>query len=101
MQRTARLHRVMDDHGRPVLDDAHPTTAEAVGGQEPRGFESSHAPGDEGLLLVAPCRPWTDPHGHQPFTAALAGEKPLLESVTTVVRVADASAMAGEGVRCD
>jgi hypothetical protein len=81
--------------------DRHPVTVVAVDGQEHQGFRVSCAPGDEGLILGAPYRHGTDPHGHQPFAAVLAGEKPLLESVTTVVRAADESAMAGEGVGHD
>jgi hypothetical protein len=100
MPRTARRQNLLAATW-PVLDDAHPVTVIAIGGQQDLAFESSHASGDEGLRIVAPCRQGADPHGHQPFTAALAGEKPLLESVTTVVRAADEPIMAGEGMGYD
>jgi hypothetical protein len=101
MKLTARPQNLVGDHCRPVLADDDPVPAQAVGGQETLVFDVSSQPGDEGLLLGAPGQPWTDPHGHQPFAAVLAGEKPLPESVTTVVRAADESAMAGEGVGHD
>jgi hypothetical protein len=59
------------------------------------------SPGDVGLIIGAPCRPWPDPHGHQRVAAVLAGETPLPEAGTRVGLDADESAMAGEGVGHD
>jgi hypothetical protein len=91
MERTGQLQQL----------DGPPVTVEAVGSREHRGFEGSCGPGDEGLILGAPCRRGTDPHGHTRFAIVLACEKPLPDAVTRVVRDADASAMAGEGVGHD
>jgi hypothetical protein len=97
MPLTTRLQNLPAAHCGPVLDDAHPVTVVAIGGQEHWGFEGACAPGDKGLLLRTPCRHGTDLHGHQPFAAVLVGEKPLPADVTRVVRGGDEPIMAGEG----
>jgi hypothetical protein len=86
---------------REVLDTEHPLAVETVGGQEHLVFEVPCAPGDAGLILGAPGRPWPDPHGHQRVAAVLAAEQPLPEAGTRVGFEADESAMAGEGVPID
>jgi hypothetical protein len=101
MEPTARRHTRGEDHRQAVIADGHPLTVDAIGGAEHRLCEGSCQPGDEGLLLGAPGRQGTDPHGHQRLAAALAGEKPLPATGTIVVRDADASAMAGEEVPRD
>jgi hypothetical protein len=97
MKSTAHFQKLVEDTCQEVLDDEHPVPVDAVGGQEHRGFEGSGHPGHEGLLLGTPCSQGTDPHGHQRPTAVLACEKPFA-AVMRVVRDADASVMAGEGV---
>jgi hypothetical protein len=101
MKLTNRLQTRVEDTCRVVIDVEHPVPVEAVGGQEHRGFEGSGQPGDEGLILGAPGRQGTDPHGHQRVAAVLEGEKRLPAAVMRVVREADASAMAGEEVPHD
>jgi hypothetical protein len=101
MKFTARLHKHVEHTCRAVIDDEHPGTVEAVGGQKHPGFEVACEPGDEGLLLGAPGRQGADPHGHRRLAAVLAGEKPLYEAAMRVVRETDASAMAGEGAGHD
>jgi hypothetical protein len=98
MERMARLHQPVEDHGQAVIADGHPSTVEALHGAEKRLLAVSSHPGNEGLLLGTPGRQGTDPHGHQRLAAVLAGEKPCPEAVTRVVCEVDASAMAGEGV---
>jgi hypothetical protein len=97
MKFTARLHKHVDHRCRAVIDADYPMLIEVVGGQVHPGFEGSCEPGDEGLILRAPDRQGTDPHGHQWFAAVLEVEKPLHEAAMRVVREADESAMAGEG----
>jgi hypothetical protein len=92
------LTHVVEGTCRAIIDSGHPLSAEAAGGQEHLVFEVDGQPGDEGLSIGAPGRPWTDPHGHKPFAAVLEGEQPHQEPVTRVVRAADESAMTGEGV---
>jgi hypothetical protein len=101
MKFTARLQKHIDHSCREVIDDEHPGTVEAVGGRANRGFDVSCEPGDEGLLLGAPGRQGTDPHGHTRVAAISEGEKRLPDAGTRVVREANASAMAGEGVPHD
>jgi hypothetical protein len=98
MERIARLHQLVEDNGQAVIADGHPLTVDAIGGAEHLLFEVSSRPGNEGLMLGAPGRQGTDPHGHTHVAAVLADEKPLPATVTIVVRAADESAMAGEGV---
>jgi hypothetical protein len=98
MKLTNRLQILVEDTCRAVIDDEHPGTVEAVGGQENRVFEVACEPGDEGLILGAPGREGADPHGHQSLAAVLEVENPLHEAAMKVVRGADASAMAGNGV---
>jgi hypothetical protein len=98
MMFAAQFQKHLEDTCQEVLDDEHPVPVETVGGQEPLVFEGSSQPGDEGLLLGTPRRQGSDPHGHTRFAAVLAGKKPLPAAGTIVVRAADASAMAGEGV---
>jgi len=98
MERMARLHTPVEDHGRAVIDDGHPFTVDASHGAEKRVRAVSCEPGDEGLLLGAPGRQGADPDGHRRVAAVLAGEKRLPAAITRAVRAADASAVAGEGV---
>jgi hypothetical protein len=98
MELIERLRKPMEDNGREAIDGAHPLSVEAVGSQEPLIFEVCCEPGDESLILGAPCQQWIAPHGYQRVAAVLTGEKPLPEAVTRVVRDADASAITGEGV---
>ena len=98
MKLTKRLQTRVEDPCRAVIDDEHPGTVEAVAGQKPLIFEDSCERGNEGLMLGTPGRQGTGPHGHQCVAAVLAGEKPLHEAAMRVMREADASAMAGEGV---
>jgi hypothetical protein len=98
MELIARLHTPVEDHGQAVIADGHPFTVDAIHGAEKRLLAASSHPGDEGLILGAPCRQRTDPHGHQRLADVLAGEKPCPEAVTRVVCEVDASAMAGEGM---
>jgi hypothetical protein len=98
MERIARLHQPVEDHGQAVIADGHPLTVDAIGGAEHLLFEVSCEPGNEGLIIGAPWRQGTDPHGHQRFAAVLAGVNPLQAAVTRVVHDAYESAMAGEGV---
>jgi hypothetical protein len=100
MERMARLHTPVEDHGRAVIDDGHPFTVDAIRGPEHLLCEVSCEPGDEGLLLGTPGRQGTDPHGHTRL-AVLASEKPFPDAATRGMRQADASAMAGEGVGYD
>ena len=93
-----RLTRVMECHGWDVIDTDHSVPVEAVGSQEILVCDVDCPPGDEGLILGGPCRQGTEPSGHQPFAAVSVGEQPRQEAVTRVVRDADASVMAGEGV---
>jgi hypothetical protein len=101
MKLTSQFHKLLEDTCQEVLDDEHPVSVEAVGGQEPLVFEGSSQPGDEGLLLGTPGRQGTDPHGHTCFAAVLAGEKPLPAAVTRVVRAGDEAVLVGEGVGHD
>jgi hypothetical protein len=101
MDLSARLPKLVEDTCRAVIDDGHDLTVEAIHDPEKRVLAVSSQPGDEGLLLGAPGRPGADPHGHTRVAAVLAGEKPPPAAVTRVVRDADASAMAGEGVPHD
>jgi hypothetical protein len=101
MQLTARLQKFVEDNCWAVIDDEHPVPAEAVAGQGSRGFEGSGEPRDEGMSLGAPGRQGTDPHRTKRFAAVLEGEKPPKDAATRVVRDADASAIAGEGVPHD
>jgi hypothetical protein len=98
MERMARLHQPVEDNRQAVIDDGHPFTVDAIRGPEHLLFEVASESSGEGLSLGAPCRQGTDPHSHQRFAAVLAGEKPLPAAGTIVVRAADESAMAGEGV---
>jgi hypothetical protein len=98
MKLTSQFHKLLEDTCQEVLDDEHPVSVEAVGGQENRAFEGSSQPGDEGLSIGGPGRQGTDLRGHQRLAAVLAGEKPLPAAVTTVVREADESAITGEEV---
>jgi hypothetical protein len=98
MERMARLHTPVEDHGQAVIGDGHPFTVEAIHGAEKRLLVVSSQPGNEGLLLGTPGRQGTDPHGHQHFAAVLEDEKPFREAVTRGMRAADESAMACEGV---
>jgi hypothetical protein len=98
MKRIDCLTYVVECHGRDVMDQDHPVPVEAVGSQEILVCDVDCQPGDEGLILGGPCRQGTEPSGHKPFAAVLAGEQPRPEAVTRVVRDADASVMAGEGV---
>jgi hypothetical protein len=97
MERMARLHQLVEDHGQAVIADRHPLTVHAIGGAEHLLFEVSSQPGHEGLMLGAPGRQGTDPHGHQRLATVLEGEKPFPEAGTIVVHEAHESAMAGEG----
>jgi hypothetical protein len=101
MERIERLRKPMEGNRREAIDGAHPLPVEAVGGQEHRGFEDSCERGDEGLTIRAPGRQGADPHGHQCLAAVLEVEKSLHEAAVRVMREADASAMAGEGVPHD
>jgi hypothetical protein len=92
------LTHVVECTCRAIIDSDHPLSVEAAGGQEHLVCEVDCQPGDEGLSIGAPGRPWTDPHGHTRVAAVLAGEQPLPAAGTIVLRAADASAMAGEGV---
>ena len=96
MERMAKLHTPVEDHGQAVIDDGHPCTVDASHGAEKRVRAVSSQAGDEGLLLGAPCRQGGDPHGHQWFAAVLEVEKPLHEAAMRVGPEADASAIAGE-----
>jgi hypothetical protein len=98
MKFTAQFQKHLEDTCQAGLDDEHPVPADAVGGQENRGFEGSGKLGDEGLSIGGICRQGTAPHGHTRSVAVLACEKPLPAAGTTVVRAADESAMTGEGV---
>jgi hypothetical protein len=98
MERIERLRTRAEGNGRAVIDGAKPPSVDAVGGQKPLVFEVSCEPGDESLILGAPCQQWIAPHGYQRVAAVLTGEKPLPEAVMRVVRDADASAITGEGV---
>jgi hypothetical protein len=98
MERMARLHTPVEDHGQAVIADGQPRTVDAIGGAEHLLFEGSSQPGNEGLLLGTLCRQGTDPHGHTRLATVSAGEKPLPAVGTRVVRAADASARPGEGV---
>jgi len=99
--RIDRLTRVVECNGREVIDKDHAVPVEAVGSQETLVFEVDGEPGDEGLILGTPGRPWPDPHGHTCVATVLEFEKPFQEPVTPVVLAADGSAMAGEGVPHD
>jgi hypothetical protein len=101
MDLSARLPKLVEDHCRAVIDDGHDLTVEAIHAPEKHLLEVSSHLCDEGLLLGAPGRPGADPHGHQCVAAVLAAEKPLPAAGTRVVREADESAMAGEGVPHD
>jgi hypothetical protein len=101
MKRTSQFQKLLEDTCQDVLDDDHPVPAEAVGGQKPLVFEGSSQAGAEGPLLGAPGRPGADPHDHQRVAAGLACEKRLPAAGTRVVREADESTMAGEGVGHD
>ena len=101
MERMARLHTPVENHGQAVIDDGPPFTVEAIHGAETRVLAVSYEPDDESLLLGAPGRQWTDPHGLMRLAAVLEVEKRLLAAVTRAVPEADASAMAGEGVEHD
>ncbi len=94
-----RLTRVVECTCREVINSGHPLSVEAVGGQEKLVFEVDCEPSDEGLIIGAPCRPWTAPHGHQRVAAVWTCEQPHQEPVTRVVLAADESAKAGKGVR--
>src|SRR5882672_10637825 len=96
-----RLTRVVECNCREVIDNDHAVPVEAVGSQENLVCEVDCEPGDEGLIIGAPCRSWTDPHGHQRVDAVWTCEQPRQEAVTRVVLAADGSAMAGEGVPHD
>jgi hypothetical protein len=98
MERIAKLHQPVEDNCQAVIADRHPLTVEAIHSTEKRLLVVPSHPGHEGLLLGTPCQQWTDPHGHTRFAAVLEGEKPFPEAGTRVMRDADASAMAGEGV---
>jgi hypothetical protein len=91
------LTHIVECTCRAIIDSDHPLSVEAAGGQEHLVFEVDCQPGDEGLSIGAPGRPWTDPHGHTRVAAVLEGEKPLQAAVTRVVRDADESAMASTG----
>ena len=99
--RIDRLTRVFECHGREVIDTDHPVPVGAVGGQETLVCDVDCQPGDEGLILGGPCRQGTEPDGHQPFAAVLAGEQPRQDAVTRVGLAAHGAAMAGEGVPHD
>jgi hypothetical protein len=98
MELIVRLHTPVEDHGQAVIADGHPLTVDAIHGAEKRVLAVSSHPGDEGLLLGVPGRQGTDPHGHQRLAAVLEIEKPFPAAGTAVVRDANESAMAGEGV---
>jgi hypothetical protein len=101
MDLSARLPKLVEDTCRAVVDDGHDLTVEAIQDPEKRVRAVSSQPGDEGLILGAPGRQGADPHGHRCVAAVLAGEKPLPAAGTRVMRAANASAMAGEGVPHD
>jgi hypothetical protein len=101
MERIARLHKPVEDHGQAVIDDGHPFTVDASHGAEKRVRAVSSLPGDEGLLLGAPGRQGTDPHGRQRLAAILEVETPLHEAAMRVMREADEAVMVGEGVGHD
>jgi hypothetical protein len=101
MKYTNRRQTLVEDTCWVAIDDDHPVPVDAVGGRAHRGFEVSSQPGDEGLLLGAPCRQGADPHGHQRVAAVLEVEKPRHEAAMRVVRETNASALAGEGVGHD
>jgi hypothetical protein len=46
MALSERLKYLMEYPCREVVNDAHPATLEAVGGQAPRVFEGDNAPGE-------------------------------------------------------
>jgi hypothetical protein len=98
MERMARLHTPVEDHGQAVIGDGHPFTVDAMHGAETRVLAVSSQPGDDGLVLGAPCRQGGDPHGYTRAAAVLAAKKPLPAAVTRVVREADEAVMVGEGV---
>jgi hypothetical protein len=95
------LTYVVECHGWEVIDQDHPVPVEAVGSQEILVCDVDYQPGDEGLILGGPCRQGTEPSGHKPFAAVLAGEQPHQEAGTRVVLAADESAMVGEEVPHD
>ena len=97
MEHTLRRHKRGEDHRQAVINDGHPLTVDAIGGAEHLLCEVSSQPGDEGLLLGAPCREGTDPHVHTRLAAVLECEKRLPAAIMRVVPEADASVMAGEG----
>ena len=101
MERLARLHTPIEDSRQAVIADGHPLTVEALHGTEKRLLVVPSHPGHDGLLLGMPCSQGTDPHGHQRLTAVSVGENPLPAAGTIVVRTANESAMAGEGVGHD
>jgi hypothetical protein len=81
-----------------MIDDGHQRDVSTVVAKEHVVIEVYRQAGDEGLIISAPCRPWTDPHGHQRFAAVMAWEQPRQEAVTKIVLEADGSAMAREEV---
>jgi hypothetical protein len=101
MHLSARLPKLVKDHGRAIIDGGHDLTVEAIHGPERRVLAVSSHPGDEGLILGAPGRQGTDPHGHQRVVAVLAGEKPLHAAGTRVVHEVNGSVMADEVVPHD
>jgi hypothetical protein len=101
MQLIERFRKRVEDNCREVIDGAHPRSVEAVGGLKDLGFEICCEPRDKGLIIGAPGRQGTDPHSHTRSAAVWAGEKPLPAAGTIVVRAAEESAMAGEGVAHD
>ena len=94
----ARLKEVVECHGQQVIDDDHPRSVHAVGGQEHRVVAGPGRPADVRLRLGAPCRQRREPHGHTRVAAVVACEKPSQTAGTRGVLAADASALAGEGM---
>jgi hypothetical protein len=101
MERIAKLHQPVEDNRQAVIAYGHPFTVDVIRGPEHLLFEVASESCGEGLSLGAPCRQGTGSHGHTCFAAVLAGEKSLLAAGTIVMRVADESAMAGEGMPHD
>jgi len=98
MNITERFRTPVADTCREVIDADHPPSVEAVGGRENLLFEVHCSPGDAGLILGAPGRPWPDPHSHTRVAAVCKGGMPRQAAVTRVGFNADASARAGEAV---
>ena len=68
-------------------------SVEAVGGPENLVLEVDYEPGHEDLIIGAPGRPWTDPHGHMGVAVSWRSEAPP----RTVTRVGLAADEVGHG----